>query len=186
MEFFEFTVTEIRQKTVRIEAETYGEATSLAEELWHEGHDVCALKDKHLIVTRIIRSDDNVHRILADSEDGESIQVIVLEPDRKARLCCTKLSYETLSTCGIKLYISQIDDDIYIMHGDSKTLNRAVRARDGSVSEVTYGTAFICRFDGERLVSLSDEEAERYLQIYESPDELIVVDGLVTAIPRQK
>ena len=58
-----------------------------------------------------------------------------------------------------------------------------MRERDRDIQEVIAGTCFICATDGEAFVSLSDEQAKKYQELFKLPEQIFLEGDSIEAIP---
>lgn len=62
-------------------------------------------------------------------------------------------------------------------------LNRALRDEDGHIYDIMAGDFFICDVSGKDFGSLSDEQIEKYTEIFKTPEVFVKINGGIAAIP---
>ncbi len=62
-------------------------------------------------------------------------------------------------------------------------LNRALRDENGRVYDIVAGTFFICGLDDEDFADLSDELADRYMQLFRNPEAFCRTPAGIAVIP---
>lgn len=62
-------------------------------------------------------------------------------------------------------------------------LNRAVKDEDGKIVAIAAGDCFICGDNGEDFISLTEEQIEKYLELFQYPELFAKVNGVVMSFP---
>lgn len=64
-------------------------------------------------------------------------------------------------------------------------LNRALRDSNGAIYDIVTGTFFLCAApaDSDRFESLTDEQAQIYLERFATPEQFIMVNGDIFVLP---
>lgn len=81
------------------------------------------------------------------------------------------------------------DDAVIIANEEGKIkrmpLNRVIRNKEGKVIDLICGPFFICYapFESENFLSLSDEMAEKYKEMFKTPEMFIKTESGIVAIP---
>ena len=81
------------------------------------------------------------------------------------------------------------DDAIIVCNEEHKInsmrMNRAVRDKDGNIRDIICGPFFICYapFESENFLSLSDEMAEKYKELFKTPELFIQTENGVIVVP---
>lgn len=104
------------------------------------------------------------------------MKVIVVEPGKFARIDEIEASLESYQRV-VDGYIQMVypyDDPVAVVCNEEGKieglpLNRAMTDEKGRVWDIISGTFFICGLGEEDCDSLSDELAEKYLQIFKNP-----------------
>ena len=104
------------------------------------------------------------------------MKVIIVEPGKFARIDEIETGLESYQHV-VGGYIQMVypwDDPVAIVCNEEGKieglpLNRAMTDEDGHVWDIIAGTFFICGLGEEDCDSLSDELAEKYLQIFKNP-----------------
>lgn len=103
-------------------------------------------------------------------------KVIVLEPNKPARLAEIDLTLETMqSVVGglIKVTYPFYEPVALVCNAEGKRLhlpmNRPLQHDDGYVYNVVCGTAFICGYGKEDFTSVPDQLIKKYMKMYKIP-----------------
>lgn len=66
-------------------------------------------------------------------------------------------------------------------------LNRALRTEDGQLYDIISGTFFLCAAppDSEQFESLTPEQIQHYLQLYQTPELFLHIDGKIMVLPME-
>lgn len=81
------------------------------------------------------------------------------------------------------------DDAVIIANEEGKIkgmpLNRVIKNKNGDIIDVICGPFFICYapFESEEFLSLSDEMAEKYKEMFKTPEMFIKTESGIVAIP---
>ena len=81
------------------------------------------------------------------------------------------------------------DDAVIIANEEGKIkrmpLNRVIRNKEGKVIDLICGPFFICYapFESERFLSLSDEMAEKYKEMFKTPEMFVKTENGIVVIP---
>ena len=64
-------------------------------------------------------------------------------------------------------------------------LNRALRDSSGAIYDIVAGTYFLCAApaNSDRFESLTDEQAQAYLERFAVPEQFIKVNGAIVVLP---
>ena len=64
-------------------------------------------------------------------------------------------------------------------------LNRALRDSSGAIYDIVAGTFFLCAApaNSDRFESLTDEQAQAYLERFAVPEQFIKVNGAIVVLP---
>ena len=185
IEFYDFMLSEIRQRRVRIEADTVEEAMSIAEELWEEKHSLMSLTESDVVMTRLCKYAGDFEHLLKISERRDApIRIVSLEPERDARICCVDISLDMLDPNRTSIVI--LDDDIVCIFGSKgASVNRMIADKTGR-RQIIYGAAMICKTESSGITGLTAEEAEEYREKYSSPGQIIAFDEYIFRAPREE
>ena len=65
------------------------------------------------------------------------------------------------------------------------SLNRALRDSSGAIYDIVAGTFFLCAapVDSDRFESLTDEQAQTYIERFAMPEQFIKVNGAIVVLP---
>lgn len=64
--------------------------------------------------------------------------------------------------------------------------NRALRTQDGQIYDILVGNAYICGLNGENFGSLSEEQQQRYLQMFRDPEIFFKMGDDIMAVKVQE
>ena len=181
--YFEFVLTEKREKVVGIEAETRDEALKIIEQLMQENHGLCILGETDRVKTELVFNDDPISVLLKVDHDCAEIRLIILEPEKTARITHARLSLEIINSGEPHLNILRLGENTFLCYGDHGPVNRAARTPDGAVSEIR-GTAFICHLNGGDIVDVTEDDVNAFGTRFFYPDEFFFIDGFAAFLPR--
>ena len=116
--------------------------------------------------------------LAADAVRGPTIQVVLVEPGKTARIAEVGTSLDAMQqTVGgsIKAYYPFEEQVCIVCNDEGKInglpLNRAIRDEDtNEIVDIIAGTFFICDCRKESFGSLSEEQQKRYLEKYRLPE----------------
>ena len=116
--------------------------------------------------------------LAADAVRGPTIQVVLVEPGKSARIAEVGTSLDAMQrTVGgdIEACYPFEEQVCIVCNSEGKInglpLNRAIRDEDtGDIADIIAGTFFICDCSGESFGSLSQEQQKRYLEKYRLPE----------------
>lgn len=181
MKKFKVTITETLEKEVEVEAEDRYEAEQI-------------VRDEYGRSDHILNSDYFIGAdFMAEEIAPEKIKVVILEPDKVARVAEIGTELEDLQRVVggyIEVYPCSDDPDCcFILNEEGKIkglpLNRAVYGADGKIADIIAGTAFICDGTGENFGSLSEEKLEKYSEKFKLPEKFYRTDEGIMAVPYQ-
>ena len=82
------------------------------------------------------------------------------------------------------------DDPVALICNDEGKLlnlppNRALRDCNGAIYDIVAGTFFLCAAsaDSDRFESLTDEQAQTYMERFAMPEQFIKVNGAIVVLP---
>lgn len=120
----------------------------------------------------------------------ETIKVIMLEPGKEAYIkeICKELSAMQNIVGRLVQAIYPFDEEVCMVVNDEGKiaglpLNRALFDENGKVYDIIAGTAFICDCSGEDFGSLTEEQQQKYLAMFKSPETFVSLNGEIVAIP---
>jgi hypothetical protein len=116
--------------------------------------------------------------LAADAVRGPTIQVVLVEPGKTARIAEVGTSLDAMQqTVGgsIEAYYPFEEQVCIVCNDEGKInglpLNRAIRDEDtNEIVDIIAGTFFICDCRKESFGSLSEEQQKRYLEKYRLPE----------------
>ena len=117
----------------------------------------------------------------------EMIKVVIAEPGKKARIAEIEHTLENLQKT-VEGYIECIypfEDSVGVIDNEEGKLiglepNRVMYDDDGNMVDVIFGTFIIAGLAGENFGSLTDAQAEKYLEMFRDPEVILhTKNGLV-------
>ena len=119
-----------------------------------------------------------------------TIQVVLAEPGKTARSAEIGTSLEELQNVvgGNIEVIYPFEEEVCIVCNDEGKFNgmrpcRAVYGDDPELIDIIFGSFFICSCEKENFGSLTEEQIERYTDLFGLPEMFILVNGKLKVIP---
>ena len=115
------------------------------------------------------------------------MQVVIVEPEKKPvvqNIDNTLTSVQQLVGGTIQAVYPFEEPVALICNDDGKRLNlppnRALRDCNGAIYDIVAGTFFLCAAsaDSDRFESLTDEQAQTYMERFAMPEQFIKVNGV--------
>jgi len=113
---------------------------------------------------------------------SENIKVVVVEPGKAAEIReipATLESYQSIVGGYIECVYFSKDNVALVCNEEGKLIglppNRILTQR-GRAYDTVAGTFFVVGLGEDDFISLTDEQAEKYAKLYETPDFLMVCD----------
>lgn len=80
------------------------------------------------------------------------------------------------------------DDPVVIVANDEGKMlglppNRGLRDDDGELCDIICGTFFICGLTEDNFGSLTEEQVEKFMKEYETPELFMTICGYIFALP---
>ena len=122
-------------------------------------------------------------------EKKKSIRVVLVEPGKRARETelGTELEDMQAAVGGDIEGLYPFDEQVCLVcNADGKRLcqpNRTLKDSTGHPYLVICGSFFLCDATGEYFESLSDEQVECYLKMFEYPERIGRTNGRLIAVP---
>ena len=120
----------------------------------------------------------------------ETIRVVLLEPHQMARTVEVKNTLEGLQALvkgDIEPFYPFEEEVCFICNDEGKINgmepNRAIYDDDHNMIDVLFGPGFICGCGGEDFGSLSDEQIEKYTEMFKRPEYIFKAGGEIQAVP---
>jgi hypothetical protein len=120
----------------------------------------------------------------------EKIKVVLVKPMQKPEIVEIGTSLEALQQAvnGMIEEIMPFDEEVAIVVNeegkiDGLPLNRALKNKKGSLINIIAGDFFICSAKGENFTSLTDEQAQRYCEMFKSPERFYRTADGIKAVP---
>lgn len=120
--------------------------------------------------------------------ENKKIKVVMVEPGKKAKVTEIDNSLESLQE-AVGGWIEAFypwDDYVCLLCNEEGKFNgmepnRALRD-GGEVYDVVFGTFLVAGCGEEDFESLTDEQAERYIKMFEHPEIIISMDGRLMVV----
>lgn len=119
--------------------------------------------------------------------------ILLIEPERNPRAAKIDGSLKSMQEIvgGMIEVIYPFEEEIALVCNDEGKLlglplNRALRdGETGSVYEIIAGTFFLCGVPAgeEEFASLTDDQAQRYQKLFQSPELFLRINGEIIAVP---
>ena len=120
----------------------------------------------------------------------ETIRVVLLEPHQMAKTVEVKNTLEGLQALvkgDIEPFYPFEEEVCFICNDEGKINgmepNRAIYDEDHNMIDVLFGPGFICSCGGEDFGSLSDEQIEKYTEMFKRPEYIFKAGGEIQAVP---
>lgn len=120
------------------------------------------------------------------------MQVVIVEPEKKPvvqNIDNTLTSVQQLVGGTIQAVYPFEEPVALICNDEGKLLNlppnRALRDCNGAIYDIVAGTFFLCAAsaDSDRFESLTDEQAQTYMERFAMPEQFIKVNGAIVVLP---
>lgn len=129
--------------------------------------------------------------LAADAVRGPTIQVVLVEPGKTARIAEVGTSLDAMQQAvggSIEAYYPFEEQVCIVCNDEGKInglpLNRAIRDEDtNEIVDIIAGTFFICDCRKESFGSLSEEQQKRYLEKYRLPERFFRTRDGIESVP---
>lgn len=124
----------------------------------------------------------------------EEITVVALLPGKSAQITTLRNELSDLQDAvggGLIQVVYPFDDTACVLCNDEGKFlglepNRALRTQDGQIYDILVGNAYICGLNGENFGSLSEEQQQRYLQMFRDPEIFFKMGDDIMAVKVQE
>ena len=122
----------------------------------------------------------------------EKIKVVMVEPNEEARIVEINSSLKDMQEAVggyIETYEPFEEEAVIVCNEEGKIngmpMNRVIKDKDGNVRDLICGPFFICYapFESESFLSLSDEMAEKYKEMFKTPEMFVKTENGLAVIP---
>ena len=120
----------------------------------------------------------------------ETIRVVLLEPHQMARTIEVKNTLEDLQELvgGNIEPFYPFEEEVCIICNEEGKINgmqpnRAIYDDDHNMVEVVFGPCFICDCKGEAFASLSEDQDEKYTEMFRRPEYIFKSGGEILVVP---
>lgn len=118
------------------------------------------------------------------------IRILVVETGQKPKEMEISDRLEVMQAVvgGLIQVLYPFDDPVAVVANDEGKLlglpmNRALRDEDGNIYDILCGTFFLSGIEEDRLVSLTDEQMQKFAQIYAVPEIFVNINGHLFVLP---
>ena len=125
----------------------------------------------------------------------DSLRILLVEPGRKPREMEIADNLDAMQKIvkGLIQVLYPFDDLVAVVANDEGKLlglpmNRALRDEDGNIYDILCGTFFLSGIEEDRLVSLTNEQMQKFAQVYAVPELFVSINGnrFVLPMPEDK
>ena len=120
------------------------------------------------------------------------MKILVVEPERKPEIRVIDGELETMQGIvgGLIQATYPFDDAVALVVNDEGKIlglpmNRGLRDENGQLYDIICGTFFICGRGEENFTSLTDEQIQKYKEIFNLPEIFVKVDGGLAILPME-
>lgn len=123
---------------------------------------------------------------------AEKIKVVMVEPNEEARIVEINNSLKDMQEAvgGLIEEAKRFEDDAVIVGNEEgkingMPMNRVTKDKNGKIIDIICGPFFICYapFESEEFLSLSDEMAEKYKEMFKTPELFVKTENGIAVIP---
>ena len=118
----------------------------------------------------------------------------MVEPNEEARIIEIDKTLEKMQELvggNIEMGMHFEDDAVIVANEEGKItgmpMNRVIKNKNGDIIDVVCGPFFICYapIESEEFLSLSDEMAEKYKEMFKTPEMFIKTENGIAVIPME-
>jgi hypothetical protein len=179
MNTYKVEIKETLCMTVEVEANSPEQAEEMVSDEWRNGEFVLdsdhfqgvVFEAKPLQKSKDYIDDDEVQ------QHDEKIKVVLVKPMQKPQIVEIGTSLEDMQKIvgGLIEQVMPFDEEVALVcneegKNDGLELNRALKYPDGEIADIIAGDFFICSAKGENFTSLTDEQAQRYSEMFKNPE----------------
>ena len=120
----------------------------------------------------------------------EKIRVVILEPHKLARVEMVENTLEGLQAVvqGNIEPFYPFEEEVCIICNEEGKINgmepnRAIYDDEHNMVDVLFGTGFVCSCKGENFGSLTDEQIEKYTEMFRRPEYIFKSGGEIQVVP---
>jgi hypothetical protein len=131
-----------------------------------------------------------------EEQPEEKIKVVLVKPMQKPKIVEIGTSLEAMQEIvgGLIEEVMPFDEEVALVcneegKNDGLELNRALKYPDGEIADIIAGNFFICSAKGENFTSLTDDQTQRYCEMFKNPERFYkTADGIkaVAITPKNK
>ena len=120
------------------------------------------------------------------------MQVVIVEPEKKPVMQNIDSGLASMQQLvgGTIQAVYPFEEPVALICNDegkllNLPLNRALRDSNGAIYDIVAGTFFLCAVpvDSDRFESLTDEQAQIYLERFATLEQFIMVNGDIFVLP---
>lgn len=122
------------------------------------------------------------------------MKVVMVEPNEEAKIIEIDKTLEKMQELvggNIEMGMHFEDDAVIVANEEGKItgmpMNRVIKNKNGDIIDVVCGPFFICYapITSEEFLSLSDEMAEKYKEMFKTPEMFIKTENGIAVIPME-
>lgn len=130
---------------------------------------------------------------MASKTKEREMTVVACYPGKQARVIRLENTLEAMQSFvgGYIQAIYPFEDEVGIVCNEEGKLNglelnRALYDEDGHIYDVVAGVFFICGLGDDDFISLTPEQQQTYLTLYQNPQMFVMLDGEIIALPMEE
>jgi len=157
---------------VEVEASSLEQAEEIVRDKWNDCEyilDSDHFKGVEFETKLLEKSKDNINE--------DKIKVVLVKPMQKPQIVEIGSSLEDMQQIvgGLIEQVMPFEEEVaFVCNEDGKNdgldLNRALKYPDGKIADIIAGDFFICSAKGENFTSLTDEQTQRYSDMFKNPE----------------
>ncbi len=120
------------------------------------------------------------------------MRILVIEPGRKPEVREIDGELKTMQGIvgGLIQALYPFEDAVALVVNDEGKIlglpmNRGVRDENGKLYDIICGTFFICGLGEDNFASLTDEQIQRFSEIFAIPEIFVSVNGCLAILPME-
>lgn len=120
------------------------------------------------------------------------MKILVIEPECKPNVQEIDGELETMQKIvgGLIQPLYPFNEPVAIVANDEGKLlglpmNRGLRDESGKLYDILCGTFFLCGIDEDNFTSLTEEQIQRFQQMFDTPELFMKVNGEVLILPSE-
>ena len=130
---------------------------------------------------------------MASKKQESWMTVVACYPGKPARIIRIENTLEAMQAFvgGYIQAIYPFEDEVGIVCNEEGKLNgldlnRALYDENGKIYDIVAGVFFVCGLGDDDFISLTPEQQEKYLALYQHPQMFMMVDGEIVALSMEE